>query len=450
MNPGDAALCAASLVGCAVKKGTEGAVSSAASNGFKQAAETIFAAYDDVFKQFMTSWVNSGFLVSLDNKATKWFQDTSLPITVFLLVIGIVIAGARVMYNRRGEPFRDAMQDLGKAIAVITLGTSLIQVLVWGGDAYGQWILKVSGTTATDGIADSAFAAASPGLALIFGLIGALAVGLQWVIMFVRQALMLLLNAFWQIVAASALLQKGKQAFEKITAWILAFILYMPIAASIYAFAWRLKNGEDGAGGVLYGLMLIALAVIALPAMMRLLVPAAGAIGSAVGGAMAIGMVAGAIQAGVAVGAAIATGGASAGASGAGAGAGAGAGPSGGGAAGVAEGGEVASGGGGAGGGGDSSSLASGMTGDGGGESGGPGGMIGGSADGAAGNDGGAGSSSDGATGADSASGSSTSTAGGADSSGQSSGSKAGWAAAQSTANGAGDEGKTAEGMISD
>ncbi|MBF4629336.1 hypothetical protein [Curtobacterium flaccumfaciens] len=448
MNPGDAALCAASLVGCAVKKGTEGAVSSAASNGFKQAAETIFAAYDDVFKQFMTSWVNSGFLVSLDNKATKWFQDTSLPITVFLLVIGLVIAGARVMYNRRGEPFRDAMQDLGKAIAVITLGTSLIQVLVWGGDAYGQWILKVSGTTATDGIADSAFAAASPGLALIFGLIGALAVGLQWVIMFVRQALMLLLNAFWQVVAASALLQKGKQAFEKITAWILAFILYMPIAASIYAFAWRLKNGEDGAGGVLYGLMLIALAVIALPAMMRLLVPAAGAIGSAVGGAMAIGMVAGAIQAGVAVGAAIATGGASAGASGAGAGAGAGA--SGGGAAGVAGGGEVASGGGGAGGGGDSSSLASGMTGDGGGESGGPGGMIGGSADGAAGNDGGAGSSSDGAAGADSAPGSSTSTAGGADSSGQSSGSKAGWAAAQSTANGAGDEGKTAEGMISD
>lgn len=443
MNPGDAALCAASLVGCAVKKGTEGAVSSAASNGFKQAAETIFAAYDDVFKQFMTSWVNSGFLVSLDNKATKWFQDTSLPITVFLLVIGLVIAGARVMYNRRGEPFRDAMQDLGKAIAVITLGTSLIQVLVWGGDAYGQWVLKVSGTTATDGIADSAFAAASPGLALIFGLIGALAVGLQWVIMYVRQALMLLLNAFWQVVAASALLQKGKQAFEKITAWILAFILYLPIAASIYAFAWRLKNGQDGAGGVIYGLMLIGLAVIALPAMMRLLVPAAGAIGSAVGGAMAIGMVAGAIQAGVAVGAAIATGGASAGASGAGAGSGA---------AGVAEGGEVASGGGGGGtgGGGDSSSLASGMTGDGGGESGGPGGMIGGSADGAAGNDGGAGSSSDGAAGADSAPGSSTSTAGGADSSGQSSGSKAGWAAAQSTANGAGDEGKTAEGMISD
>lgn len=431
MNPGDAALCAASLVGCAVKKGTEGAVSSAASNGFKQAAETIFAAYDDVFKQFMTSWVNSGFLVSLDNKATKWFQDTSLPITVFLLVIGLVIASARIMYERRGEPFREAMQDLGKAVAVITLGTSLIQVLVWGGDAYGQWILKVSGTTATDGIADSAFAAASPGLALIFGLIGALAVGLQWVIMYVRQALMLLLNAFWQVVAASALLQKGKQAFEKITAWILAFILYMPVAASIYAFAWRLKNGQDGAGGVLYGLMLIALAVIALPAMMRLLVPAAGAIGSAVGGAMAIGMVAGAIQAGVAVGAAIATGGASAGASGAGASAGAG-----GGAAGVAEGGEVASGGGGGG--------------DGGGDSGGPGGMVGGSADGAPGSDGGAGSSSDGAAGADSAPGSSTSTAGGADSSGQSSGSKAGWAAAQSTADGAGDAGNTAEGMISD
>lgn len=446
MNPGDAALCAASLVGCAVKKGTEGAVSSAASNGFKQAAETMFAAYDDIMKQFLTSWVGASFKVDLDNKATSWFQDTTLPITIVLLTLGLVVAGARVMYSHRGEPFQEAMAALGKAVAVITLGTAAIQIFVWGGDAYGQWILKVSGTTATDGYVDAAFATSSPGLALIFGLLGVLAVGIQWVIMFVRQALMLLLNAFWQVSAAYAVLRRGEQAFEKITAWIIAFIIYSPLAASIYAFAWRLKNGQDGAGGVIYGLMLIGLAVIALPAIMRLLVPASGALGSAIGGAMAMGVAAGVVQAGVAAGAAVATGGASAGASGAGAaGAGAGAGAGGGAAGGVAGGGEVATSG------GSSTPVAGGGSSDA-GSSGadGAGGMVGdGGATGAAADSGNSAGGATASSGAGASEGGSVA-AGSSPDSGQSSGSKASLAATQVVASGAGDAPSTAEGMISE
>lgn len=444
MNPGDAALCAASLVGCAVKKGTEGAVSSAASNGFKQAAETMFAAYDDIMKQFLTSWVGASFKVDLDNKATSWFQDTTLPITIMLLTLGLVVAGARVMYSHRGEPFQEAMAALGKAVAVITLGTAAIQIFVWGGDAYGQWILKVSGISAKAGYVDAAFATTSPGLALILGLIGVLAVGIQWVIMFVRQALMLLLNAFWQVSAAYAVLRRGEQAFEKITAWIIAFIIYSPLAASIYAFAWRLKNGQDGAGGVIYGLMLIGLAVIALPAIMRLLVPASGALGSAIGGAMAMGVAAGVVQAGVATGAAVATGGASAGASGAGA---AGAGAAGGGSAagGVAGGGQVAASG------GSSTPVAGGGSSDA-GSSGADGaaGMVG--SDGATGAAADSGNSAGGATtssGAGTSEGGSVA-AGSSPDSGQSSGSKASLAATQVVASGAGDAPSTAEGMISE
>lgn len=445
------ALCSG-IIGCnGAKAIVGGAAKSVASSGFKEAAETMFGAYDDIMKQFLTSWVGAGFKVSLDNKATSWFQDTTLPITIVLLTLGLVVAGARVMYSHRGEPFQEAMTALGKAVAVITLGTATIQVLVWGGDSYGQWILKVSGISATAGYVDAAFAAASPGLALIFGLLGVLAVGIQWVIMYVRQALMLLLNAFWQVSAAYAVLRRGEQAFEKITAWIIAFIIYSPLAASIYAFAWRLKNGQDGAGGVIYGLMLIGLAVIALPAIMRLLVPASGALGSAIGGAMAMGVAAGVVQAGVAVGAAVATGGASAGASGAGA-AGAGAGAGSGAAGGVAGGGEVAaSGGGGGTGGGDSSPVAGGGSSDA-GSSGadGAGGMVGdGGATGAAADNGNSAGGATASSGAGASEGGSVA-AGSSPDSGQSSGSKASLAATQVVASGAGDAPSTAEGMISE
>jgi hypothetical protein len=406
----------------------------------------MFSAYDDIVKQFLTSWTSSGFLVSLDNKATQWFQDTSLPITIVLLTVGLIVAGARVMYSRRGEPFQEVMGALGRAVAVITLGTAAIQIFVWGGDAYAQWILKVSGVSATGGYTIAGFAATNPGLALIFGLLGVIAVGLQWVIMFVRQSLLLLLNAFWQISASYAMLKRGEQAFEKITAWIIAFIIYTPLAASIYAFAWRLKDGQDGVGGVLYGLMLIVLAVVALPAIMRLLIPASAALGSAVGGAMALGVGAAALQAGVAVGAAVATGGASAGAGAAGAGAGTAATTS---STTAAEGGQMASAAGNAGGyGSDSTPTAGGGNGDASGAGGsgrdGAAGMVGGeSAGGADGSDGSSGSS--GSSGSDGAS-----AAGGASESGsgQSSAARGGWAAAGAAADSSEGAANTAEGMI--
>lgn len=430
------------VIGCdAAKTAVGDAVGAAASSGFKQAADTMFSAYDDIMKQFLTSWTGSGFLVSLDNKATQWFQDTSLPITIALLTLGLIVAGARVMYSRRGEPFQEVMGAFGRAVAVITLGTAAIQIFVWGGDAYAQWILKASGISATGGYTAAGFAAASPGLALIFGLLGVIAVGLQWVIMFVRQALMLLLSAFWQISASYALLKRGEQAFEKITAWIIAFIIYTPLAASIYAFAWRLKDGQDGVGGVLYGLMLIVLAIVALPAIMRLLIPASGALGSAIGGAMALGVGAAALQAGVAVGAAVATGGPSAGA-GAGASTAATTSTT---STSVAQGGEIASAAGQAGGyGSDSSPTAGGGNGDasGAGSSGNDGaaGMVGGeSASGADGNEGSSGSGGGG-----------TPAAGGASESGSgsSSGSRAGWAAAGAAADSSEGAANTAEGMI--
>ncbi|QIT13026.1 hypothetical protein [Clavibacter michiganensis] len=407
------------IAGCEGTRALVGAgVEAAVSDGFQQAADAIYSAYDDIMKQFLTSWVNSGFVVSLDNKATAWFQSSSLPITIALLTLGLVVAGARVMYSHRGEPFQEVMQALGRAVAVISFGTAAIQILVWGGDAYATWILNVSGTSASAGLVDAQFASTFPGLALIFGLLGVLAVGVQWVIMFVRQALLLLLNAFWQMSAAYATLRQGVQAFEKVTAWIIAFIIYTPLAASIYAFAWRLKDGQDGIGGVLYGLMLILLAVVALPALMRLLVPGTSALGNAIGGAVALGVAATVLQAGVAVGAAVATGGAAAGAGAAGAGAGVGAGA-------AAEGGEIA---------------ASGETGVGVSDAS----SVAGGGDSAP--SGGAGDVVSGGSGSDA--GNSGSTASGASGSGQSAGSRAGWAAAGTAADRSDDDGDTADGVI--
>ena len=73
-------------------------------------------------------------------------------------------------------------------------------------------------------------------------------------------------------------------------AWLVAFILYKPAAAIVYATAFRLA-GSDVFGGdgdelmsAVTGLVLMVLALAALPALMRFVTPMVGALSSGGGG----------------------------------------------------------------------------------------------------------------------------------------------------------------------
>ncbi|WP_254517711.1 hypothetical protein, partial [Salmonella enterica] len=72
-------------------------------------------------------------------------------------------------------------------------------------------------------------------------------------------------------------------------AWLAAFILYKPAAAIIYATAFYLTGTDvlkdDGTGllSILTGMILMVLALFAMPALMRFVTPMVGAM--AAGGA---------------------------------------------------------------------------------------------------------------------------------------------------------------------
>lgn len=71
-------------------------------------------------------------------------------------------------------------------------------------------------------------------------------------------------------------------------AWTIAFILYKPAAAIVYAIAFRMTGTDlfksDGTGlfQIVTGLALMLIALVALPALMRFLVPAVASVGGAV------------------------------------------------------------------------------------------------------------------------------------------------------------------------
>lgn len=288
-------------------------VSEFADSQFGQAAKAMMEGYDGLLKDFMTSWIGKGVLVDLNGPALTWFHQSLSVVNVLLLSTGLIFAGAKTMLDSRNAgSIKEAAHNLVRVMIVSSVGTSFVSMMIVGGDAYGKWILGQAGVDAKSFGVATAIAASSPGVALLVGLFGILAVVLQWGIMLVRGAILPLLIAFWPTTASALMFKNGGQAFEKVTGWLIAFVLYSPIAASIYALAWKLKSGGDGVGGVITGFMLVVLAVLALPALMRLVAPVSSMVGSAVGGAMA-GAAAGAVVGtAVAAGSAVVSGGAGA------------------------------------------------------------------------------------------------------------------------------------------
>lgn len=307
-NPGEWAGC---IVG--------GAVDKAVDSGATNLGEAMMGAWDSIMKGFLTSWLDAGMMVSLDGASMQWLSDQLQVISIFLTTVGIMIACVWTMVHARGDQAVKASKALFMVFLVTTAGTALMQVAIPAGDAFAKYILDEAGVTVNgyDQIGPVAGAVTSigPGLAIVAGIFGVIATLLQWIIMIVRATVLPLLIAVWPVAAAAAMIRGAEGSFSTVTKWLIAFLIYKPVAAIIYAFAWKLKSGGDGIGGVINGMLLLVLAVAALPAIMKLLSPATAAMGSAAGGTMAMAAGAAVVSAGVAAGAAVATGGASAGAS---------------------------------------------------------------------------------------------------------------------------------------
>lgn len=306
-------------VGCVI----EGAVGDAVESGAENLGEVMMAAWDSLMKAFLTSWLDVGMLVSLDTGSVPWLTEQLHVFSVFFAVVGVMIACIWTMVHARGDKAIQVGKSLFRVFLVTTLGTVLIQVVLTAGDGFSTWVLESAGISAAGYTALGAAAAVAPGLAIIAGIFGVIATLFQWGIMMVRAVVLPLLVAVWPLSAAASMVQGGEETFSKVTKWLIAFLLYKPVAAIIYAFAWKMKSGEDGVGGVISGMLLLVLAVAALPALMKLVSPGTSALGGAAGGGMAMAAGAAVVSAGVAVGAAVVTGGGSAGASAGAAGSGA-------------------------------------------------------------------------------------------------------------------------------
>ena len=230
--------------------------------------------------------------------------------------------------------------------------------LMTAGDQFAPWIIqKATGEelSLSGMLSLSEMMLIYPGGGLFLAIIGLLGAVVNVLFMVIQGALASTMFALLPAVAAGSGTEMGSNAFRQLQGWLLAVILFKPVAAIIYAFGMmQMKNppaieGLDDIGKSIYNacvaMVILGMAALALPALIKFLVPvAAAATSNAFSGGAAVAGVAAAGSAVVMVGAVAATGGAAAPAAGAAAGAG-GAGAAAGGAASTAAAGGAAAGG---------------------------------------------------------------------------------------------------------
>ncbi len=169
----------------------------------------------------------------------------------------------------------------GAGLTVIVLATA-------AADAFSVWILSnstdcdvtngESNCFGTNIFAMITLTATSPiGLIGVFllGLLALLMSYIQIVLMVVRGGMLVVLGGILPVTASFTNTEMGRMWFKRAIGWTIAFILYKPAAAIVYAAAFRMTGMDlfktDGTGllQILTGLALMLIALIALPALIR-------------------------------------------------------------------------------------------------------------------------------------------------------------------------------------
>jgi type IV secretion system protein TrbL len=338
---------------CSVGQGAANAATGAVSGGILSSIASDFSSAEgEMLKLLLSAWVNVPSPSLSSTSGTVGFLQSSLSWYVAAAaVLGLLVAAGRLAIERKPDAAKEAATGMLTTLLTIGAGVATISLLSAAGDAFSTWILDQAAGSATPtqaltqlGSFAGLVATAGPGLIILLSVLAIIGMVVQLAMVLIRSVLLVVLVGVWPLAAASSMTEMGRQWYKKITGWMIAFLLFKPAAAIVYAAAIKMTLTADSELSSIEGIILIILASLTLPALMKFIVPAVSSVGS-----MGAGEVLGAgIAAATGAAMVIGTAGVGAAAAGAGAMAGSAAGGSAGGAAGGGAGGAAGGGAGGA------------------------------------------------------------------------------------------------------
>ena len=228
----------------------------------------------------------------------QWLAGQTEYLTGILAVVSLMIGGMMLMWQRKAEPLKDILAMLIRLILISAGGVSLVALLSQASDEWSAWMLDAATAGSFNDTLIALFAlnpfSVHSGIlmAILFGLLAIIAGAIQVVLFMIRQPFLILMVGLWPLSAAATNTDWGRQWFSKLTGWIAAFLLYKPAVAIIFALGLKMMKPDtsdiaDGMLNFIQGLLLIGMSMVALPALVKLIVPSTASLGSGGGGGVA-------------------------------------------------------------------------------------------------------------------------------------------------------------------
>ncbi len=242
----------------------------------------------DVVKTMVTFWIdipdpNIGTLEGAKSEVVSFLQDRFVWLTAIIMCFSILFQIIRCLFELSIKPAKQVAAMIGLYLGTLALSIPFIVVGLQISNALAQWILLDStvGTSFGDNLFslfNNAAGITGTVILCILLIVAALLAGLQCLIMISRNALLYVMVGSLPLIAGTTASETGKESFKKIVSWIIALIAYKVVAAMIYGTGFRflgtdVSAQDNGLLQLLYGLALLFLGVLALPATMRLIAP---------------------------------------------------------------------------------------------------------------------------------------------------------------------------------
>ncbi|HEY3562191.1 MAG TPA: hypothetical protein VGL05_32210 [Kribbella sp.] len=308
-------------IGCHISEGLQAVAYSAMEDFRHQISQGALNVLDS-----LTFWIRPA-TPALANERTwansdtvEFLHSSLLGITATVFAVAIIIAGLRIAWEQRAKPLQDLLKAILTFVVVGAMGTATMQLLTSWSDGFSVYIIDrvakdmslaaaFGGPVDDAGKAQDLVASSMPTIIAALTGLGVISASLiQIVLMLVRSALLVLLAGAFPLAAAATNTEIGRNWFKKFCGWSLAFIAYKPAAAMVYAAAMKMAqihagSTSDAVVRAMTGMMMMLLAIFALPALLRFMVPMTAAVaggGSAMGSSVADpgGMATGAINIG--------------------------------------------------------------------------------------------------------------------------------------------------------
>lgn len=288
-------------LGGIVKSGI-GAVGNAAKNVAQGAVEATALSFGnagaEILKFALGWWITFNPIdTNVFSETVAAIGDYTFYIQVAAFALSMILLGARLAMARSGsirDTSEEGFRQMARATVVAGMFTTLVIIGTRLSDSIANWFMD--GTVGSDprGLVEAMISislySGPGGVALLFviGLLGIIGGLVMAFLMLMRTGFLVLMAAALPIAGAAGGTKVGSQAFDKMIAWTIAWLLVKPVGAFVIGCSAMLflkatptitdpENGD--AMMALTGVILLCAAALVLPSLMRMIVPNVGALG---------------------------------------------------------------------------------------------------------------------------------------------------------------------------